>query len=59
MCPSLLLFKTNSFVSMEDFLQAYKPWIIFEPSKDSKRFLMKVPCAICFGLILMNELDGA
>ena len=57
-CPWLQSLKISSSVSMEDFLPASKLWTTSELWKDSRKSLMKDPCATCSGPILMTGLAG-
>lgn len=57
-CPWLLLFKISSFACMEDCLLRLKLLIILELWKESRKFLMKDPCVICFGQIPMIDQVG-
>lgn len=55
---SQLLSKTKSSASTEDSLPASIPSTISDPSIEFKKSLMKDPCAICFGVIRMTDVDG-
>ena len=56
--PSPQLSKINSSASTEDSLPVSKPSTTFAPSKDSKKYHTKDPCATSSGLTPMTEQVG-